>query len=121
MSHNKNPFRAGAELGKVFGYVQKKQVVTRKELLANGFSSPNVNIILSPRNEKQTKGDERGNPATYGHLYFMEKLSGKRLRLRWRNPALEPIRQSTKGIKGKVKAEKKAVKVVIPATVTATV
>jgi len=118
MSHNKNPFRAESELGKVFAHVQKKQVVTRKELLAAGFSSPNVNIIISPRSEKQTKGDPRGNPATYGHLYYMEKLSGKRLRLRWRNPALDPVRQSVRVKPRKVRVNKEVKEVVSETTTT---
>ena len=103
-SHNKSPFRNGSKLGAAFSYIQKKQVVTRKEMLTQ-FNSFVTNIILSPREEGKCKGDCRGNPATYGGKYFMQKLADKKLRLRWRKTELPPVRQSVK----KVQAIKKPV------------
>jgi len=99
-SHNKNPYRNGSTLGAIFAHVQKKQVVTRQELLAKGYASTFVNIILSPREEGKCKGIPQGNPAAWGHLYFMQKLVDKKLRLRWRVTPMLPLRQSTrKGVK----------------------
>ena len=98
-SHNKNPYRNGSTLGSIFSYVQKKQVVTRQELLAKGYASTFVNILLSPREEGKSRGDCRGNPAAWGQKYFMQKLADKKLRLRWRAIELPPLRQSIRRVK----------------------
>jgi hypothetical protein len=109
----------------VFAYIQKKQVVTKKELLAQKFSYFDVTRILTPRNigvdasgKPYTKGDPQGHPATFGELYYMEKLEGKRFRLRWRKVALAPIRES---VRGKVEAKKvvTTAETKTPASVTA--
>lgn len=105
-----NPFRKGSTLGEAFTYIQKKQVVTRKEMLGH-FNSFVTNIVLSPREEGKCKGTPQGNPASHGELFYMQKLTGKKLRLRWRPVALSPVRQSTKNAKKvqKVQAVKKPV------------
>jgi hypothetical protein len=91
-------------LGEAFTYIQKKQVVTRKEMLGH-FNSFVTNIVLSPREEGKCKGTPQGNPASHGELFYMQKLTGKKLRLRWRNPSLAPVRQSIRKVKA-VKAIK---------------
>jgi len=89
-----NPYRTGTRYYNMFDYLQKRQVVTRKELMALGYTMYDVNCMLSPRLDSK-RGDPRGNPACKGHLYYIETLprahqgDEKRFRLRWRDYALD--------------------------------
>ena len=89
-SSHKNEFRKGSQSYEVFAYIQKNQVVTKKELLDQKFTYFDVTRILTPRDPVDCKGDPRGHPATFGHLYYMERLPGKKFRLRWRKEPMEP-------------------------------
>jgi len=103
---HKNLFREDSQSHAVFAYIQKKQVVTKKELLAQKFSYFDVTRILTPRSPDDCKGECRGHPATFGWAYYMERLPGKKFRLRWRSTPLQPLRMDSRV---KVSAEKKNV------------
>ena len=123
---HENPYRKGL-YHEIFTYWQKKQVVTRQELidftmtLGKSIAEANaaVTVILSPRRASK-RGDIRGNISANGHLYFAEKLGRQvhtgirdpqKFRLRWREIALEPrTRQTTE-----VKQEKSEVVTKAPA------
>lgn len=88
-----NPYRVGTRNHNMFDYIQHSQVITLPELLELGYSRTSINSMLSPRKFSK-RGDCRGNPASMGHLYYMEPLpkahqgDQKRFRLRWRDYAL---------------------------------
>jgi hypothetical protein len=97
---NKNPYREGSSYANIFGYIQRNQVVTRQELIAQNMSVADITVILSPRAEGASRGDCRGNMSAQGHLYFMQKLKKvkgqpQKFRLRWRNPVLEVHKRTT--------------------------
>jgi len=111
VSHS-NVFRKSAELHEIFGFWQKKQIVTLKEMIAFGISIGksadraywDARTILSPR-LKSKRGDCRGSVNTYGHLYYAEKLGRQvragvrdpqKFRLRWREVALKSRREEVK-------------------------
>ena len=108
-----NVFRKSAELHEIFGFWQKKQVVTLKEMIAFGISIGksadraywDARTILSPRLKARVGKDNRGSVNTYGHLYYAEKLNRPvvlgvktpmRFRLRWRNVPLKSRREEVK-------------------------
>lgn len=119
---HKNPYKRGNYYD-LFGFMKKKQVVTRNEVLqhaagelkmATSAAQAITTVMLSPRKESK-RGDCRGNYSSMGHLYYMEKLprrtvkgvkESQRFRLRWRTPALEPNKRPTKE---RVEAKKVAV------------
>ena len=113
-----NPYSEGSNYHGLFGTWRKKQVVTRQELMAvatdlkmgDKAAKATVTVLLSPRHpDKVRKGaDCRGNASAAGHLYFAEKLSGGKFRLRWRETPLEP--RSRKAVKA-VEATKTQAKV----------
>lgn len=109
-----NPYRDGTAYNKIFGYIQKKQVVTRQELLAQKFLVSDVTVILSPRKTSK-RGDCRGNFSAQGHLYFFECLAHaqgeyKKFRLRWRETALpRRDRNADTSVEQKVVAKTEAV------------
>lgn len=129
-----NPYKAGSQYGKLFAYMQKKQVYTREDLIAEavriGLSneikdgahvSPaqaTVTVMLSPRDEKHKglRGDPRGNMSSRGDVYFNELLVRKantkqRFRLRWRASVLERRkREATSVQQEKVKKPAKPAK-----------
>lgn len=132
-----NPYREGSNYHTAFGLIQRKQVVTRSELVeflmgkgvvstgkgkeGNEAAIATATVLLSPR-EKGKRGDCRGNLSAMGHLYFMQplkKIKGeeKKFRLRWRTKALarrDYERPSVKAAKKEVKQEKAPAKA--PAT-----
>ncbi len=95
-SKNQNPYRDGVAYNKIFAFIRKNQVVTRQQLLDQGFSVADVTVVLSPREVGKTRegADCRGNMSAAGHLYFMDKLAkvkgeAQRFRLRWRKTPLD--------------------------------
>ncbi len=85
-----NPYSRG-NYSTLFGYIQKKGIVTRKEvesrasklvtnygknkgnkMLSGAVSAMSI-VILSPR-EHDGQGDCRGSYSAKGHIYFMKKL-----------------------------------------------
>lgn len=110
---NTNPYRDGTTYFDLFKYWQQKQVVTRKELLERGFSIYDINCHLSPREEGKCKGDCRGNVSVQGHLYYAEKLAGKKFRLRWRENPLPAFKRISKGkvVSQKIKVRDEELKV----------
>lgn len=127
-SKHANPYDEGRHYGKLFAFLRGKQVVTRDELVAEavrlGISneptkgstsgiSPaqaTVTVLLSPRHESAVRkgADCRGNASAAGHLYYMEKLEGKRYRLRWREKEMQPKTRDAKASNKPVKAKSKA-------------
>lgn len=127
-----NPYREGSNYHKGFAMIQKKQVVTRSEmvafLLSQGIVSTGkgrdgseaakatATVLLSPR-EKDGRGSRLGNLSAMGHLYFMQPLKKevgveRKFRLRWRGKALarrDYERPSTKAARKEVKQEKTSV------------
>jgi hypothetical protein len=121
-----NPYREGSNYHTAFGLIQRKQVVTRSELveflgkckdkdgnkLTAGAATATATVLLSPREKNSKKGDCRGNLSSKGEYYFMQplkKIKGeeKKFRLRWRKSELakrDYIRPST--IAKEVKQEK---------------
>ena len=104
---NENPYRKGSAYHAIFGYWQKKQVVTEQELIDAGFKKTDINVVVKSPRESSTRGDCRGNISCQGHLYYAELLKRKvvkgvkevqRYRLRWRKVALEPRKRRTKAI-----------------------
>jgi len=111
------PYREGSSYGKIFAAIVKApgQIVTGIAL--KRFPVADVGVVLSPRpvSENQSdakpgqvlsdtgRGDCRGNFSSAGHLYAMERLPRKvgkdgkkeeqRMRLRWRSPALDPLKR----------------------------
>lgn len=127
MSKNNNPYVRG-NYHLAFAYMQKKQVITRDELMKffmtlkthkgvavdEKAAAASTSVLLGPREKDSKHGDCRGNFSAQGHIYFMEVLKkvkgeSKRFRLRYRKVALEPRKRpvSDKPVKGK-----KAVKTV---------
>ena len=111
---NRNPYREGSAYANIFDYIRKQQsqIITRSELLEQGFSVSDVTVVLSPRAEGSSTrgGDCRGNLSAQGHIYFMEKLplkdgKSKRFRLRYRSEALEKLVRPPKKV---VKSQKDA-------------
>jgi len=114
---NENPYNVRSGYGKLFAFWKKKQVVTLKDMLAEGknlgmnpkASVANVNVVISPRKDKTVCiGDPRGNYSAKGHLYYADKLKRKsgediRFRLRYRETPLEPRNRK---IKEEITAEK---------------
>ena len=95
-SKNRNPYREGSKYHEIFEFIRQKQVVTRAQLLEQGFPIADVTVVLSPRAEgiSTRGGDPRGNLSAQGHVYYMEKLNHKKgeaqkFRLRYRETALE--------------------------------
>jgi len=91
-----NPYRDGSAYSTIFAFIRKNQIVTRSQLLAQGFAVADVTVVTSPRAEGVSKrgGDCRGNMSAQGHLYFMDELKRKkgekkRFRLRWRKQVME--------------------------------
>ena len=144
-SKHSNPYGEGSNYGKLFAFWRGKQVVTRDELVAEairlGISnevtkgatagiSPamaTATVLLSPRHESAVRkgADCRGNASAAGHLYYAEKLEGRKYRLRWREKEMEPKARgkATKVAKGKASTKspaKKTVKKTAPAKVTPT-
>ena len=109
-SKHSNPYDEGRHYGKLFAFLRGKQVVTRDEMVAEavrlGISneitkgstagiSPAmamVTVLLSPRHPDAVRAgaDCRGNASAAGHVYYMEKLEGRKYRLRWRDKPMEP-------------------------------
>lgn len=135
MSKNKNPYQRGM-YAKAFGWMQKKQVFTRSELVAflNGeglkdkAAASTAAVLLSPR-ESSKRGDCRGNASAKGQYYFVKPLAKvkgqeKKFRLFYRKVVLEQkvaprsIKKEVKQEKGKAKKVKKAVKKTAPVTAT---
>jgi len=134
---HENPYREG-QYREIFGFVMKKQCVTRADLLKftvdtfGGEKPADVTVLLSPRKSSK-RGDCRGNISAQGHLYYMEKLSRQtklgikepqRFRLKWRGVAMEPRKRvdliSTEAEKVVSKAEVKSpVKSKVKSTVKA--
>lgn len=95
-----NPYTNGSNYNAIFALWRKSQVATRTDLLKIAAklkmgvkaSAGSVTVLLSPRHpDKVRKGaDCRGNPSAAGHLYYAEKLSDGKFRLRWRKEELEP-------------------------------
>lgn len=111
---NRNPYRDGSAYSSIFEYIRTKpgNIVTRSELLEQGFSVSDVTVVLSPRAEGVSTrgGDCRGNLSAQGHVYFMEKMAfkkgeAKRFRLRYRAEALEKLVRPPKKV---VKSQKDA-------------
>ncbi len=126
MSGHANPYREGCQYHATFGYMQKKQVFTRAEVLAFtaekfGKEKPaDVTVLFSPRKESK-RGDCRGNISAQGHLYFVGKLARQvkggvkgpqKFRLFWRAEALEPRTRATSEVKA-VKSPKTTVKAAV--------
>lgn len=114
-SKNSNPYREESSYAKIFDYIRHKQVVTRQELLDQGFPVADITVIMSPRAEgaSSREGDPRGSLSAHGHLYYMEKLqkedgAPQRFRLRWRATPLERKLRSVKVEKASQKSEPKA-------------
>lgn len=133
---HKNPYRGG-DYNKVFGFMQKKQVFTRQEVVdfTKGLGKSDeatealVTVLMSPRKASE-RGDCRGNMSAQGHLYFMDKLNREvvkgvkgvqKFRLRWRDPILEarmrvekievvPAKSAAPKVEAKVEAKGTAVK-----------
>lgn len=116
---NENPYPRDGAAKKLFAFIKKSQVVTRKQVLEHAMSELGMNerqamgqmaCVLSPRDADQCKGECRGNVSSYGHLYYIEKLPKKvkgeaqKFRLRWRKTPLEPLKPMAKT--EKVVAEK---------------
>jgi len=111
-SKNKNPYRAGSAYANIFDFIRSKQVVTRSDLLKQGFSVSDVTVVLSPRAEGSSTrdGDCRGNLSAQGQVYFLEKLAKKqgedqRFRLRYRKTELEKRVRPPKVEKASKKSE----------------
>jgi hypothetical protein len=128
-----NPYREGSNYHMAFGLIQKKQVVTRSEIVAflmgKGVVSKGkgrtgeeaaiatATVLLSPR-AKDGRGDCRGNLSAMGHIYFMQPLNKvkgteRKFRLRWREKELsrrDYERPSVKEPAKEVKQEKTHVK-----------
>ena len=128
-SKHSNPYNEESNYGKLFAFWRGKQVATRDELLAeavklgisndvahgatSGISAAEatVTVLLSPRAEDAVRpgADCRGNASAAGHLYYAEKLEGRKYRLRWRSKAMEPRSRSAKATKPvKAKASQKS-------------
>jgi len=129
-----NPYSEGSNYRTLFAHWRKKQVVTRKDLLAvaagekmgEKAAAATVTVLLSPRHPDKVRknADCRGNASAAGDLYFAEKLSGGKFRLRWREKPLPPKSRKAKKVeatKTKVAkpAKKKTSKTKAPAEVTA--
>ena len=102
-SKNNNPYRVGSKYHDLFAQVRKKQVVTRQDLVEQGFSPHDVTVVLSPRAEGTGRGDCRGNMSAQGHVYYMEPLNKKkgetkRFRLRWRKTPLDALKRVSKKV-----------------------
>lgn len=121
-----NPYRDGSNYHLAFGLIQKKQVVTRSEIVAflnkkaslgDNAAIATATVLLSPR-EMDGRGDCRGNLSAKGEFYFVQplkKIKGqeRKFRLRWRSKALDKRdyeRPSTKASKKTVAQEKHEVK-----------
>jgi hypothetical protein len=134
---NKNPYNEKSNYGKLFSFMQKQQVFTRAELIAQakkiGMSndieknknvSPaqaTVTVLLSPRDVKQEglRGDPRGNLSSKGEVYFVELLNREvgekqKFRLRWRASVLAK-RSRSAVVQHKIVKQEKAKKVAKPA------
>ena len=114
---NPNPYSEKSKCHAIFGFWKSSQVVTRQQLVEHGVElgfdnavkdgkkdSPlgsMVTVLLSPRHESQTResADCRGSSSAKGHLYYAEKLNGKKFRLRWREKALDPRPRNGKVVK----------------------
>ena len=98
---HQNPYSEETSYGKIFGYIQKKQVVTRQDIEAQGFPKHDITVVMSPRAEGKSRGDIRGNMSAKGHIYYMEALSHKKgepkkFRLRWRTEVLDQHKRIAK-------------------------
>ena len=109
-SKNENPYRKESKYWNIFQYIRKHQVVTRQELIDQGFDIHSITVVLSPRAEGTStrNGDCRGNMSAQGHVYFMDKLNRKKgenqkFRLRWRK---EPIEKHVRVLKTEVPSKK---------------
>jgi len=129
---HENPYREGT-YNKLFAYWQKKQVVTRQELIDYGVKTTgetiekigfDVNVLLSPRKTSK-RGDCRGNISARGDLHYAEKLGRQvragvkehqKFRLRWRDIPLERKTRKNETVAVQEKA-KVAVKVTTPAPI----
>ena len=94
----KNPYRPKSNYFKLFGFLQKHETVTRRQLelfarrklhLSPMAAKASATIILSPRASSK-QGNGRGNISSQGHLYFMEKIDNK-FRLRFRHCLFTPM------------------------------
>lgn len=112
MKKHENPHRGNKDYASLFSYMQRNQTFTRKGLIEFCINklhlTPknalyNVNILNSPREKSHKGSDPRGNIASFGHLYYVEKLERKWVagirqpqyfRLRWRTEPLEPKRRA---------------------------
>lgn len=127
---HENPYRGGSKYHLAFGMIQRKQILTRSEVVeflmgkgvvstgkgkdGNEAALATATVLLSPREKNSKRGDCRGNLSAMGHLYFMQplkKIKGeeKKFRLRWRTKALarrDYERPSTIAAKKEVKSVK---------------
>ena len=117
---HENPYREGSDYHSAFALIQRKQVITRSELVQFLMSKSNksedaalatATVLLSPREKNSKRGDCRGNLSAMGHLYFVQPLNKvkgeeKKFRLRWRNKEMsrrEYERPSAKAAKKEIK------------------
>ena len=129
---SRNPYSRGLyQAG--FAFMQKKQVITRSQLIA--FYSEQVNkagekigesaamasatVLLSPREKDSERGDCRGNFSARGEFYFMvplKKVKGeeRKFRLQYRKDVLarRVYDRSVKAVKSGEVKQVKAVKAV---------
>jgi hypothetical protein len=110
-----NPYRSGSKYSEIFEDLRKSGSagVTRNELLKAGYSTSDITVILSPREDgKVRKGaDCRGNFSAQGHKYFVStkvKDDEKRYILRWRKTELEPNKRGVKPAVAQKKTKAKA-------------
>jgi hypothetical protein len=133
---SRNPYQRGLyQAG--FAFMQKKQVVTRSQLIAFYLEQVNkagekigesaamasATVLLSPREKDSERGDCRGNFSARGEFYFLvplKKVKGeeRKFRLQYRKDVLarRVYDRSVKAVKSKevkqVKAVAKTVKTV---------
>jgi hypothetical protein len=125
MNAHENPYREG-DSRVIFDYMMTKQSFTRKELVeyvmkelgkSETAAKAQVQTLISPR-KKSARGDCRGQVSAQGHIYYIEKIrrlvrygirEPQRLRLRWREEALER-RWRNEPIRLQIRQEKSAAK-----------
>lgn len=103
---NENPYRPNSQYHKLFSIWQKKQIITKNNLISAGMETFGLSreaatataiVLLSPRLSSD-RGDCRGNMSAQGHVYYAERFAKKngehRFRLRWRKEILSPLKRS---------------------------